>query len=97
MTEIQQWLNSLGLGEYAEVFEVEKINFAALPHLTEDDLKEMGLPIGPRRIVLAAILSESSTIPETRTTETLSKAPPTSTNNITEPILISFPKRNALT
>ena len=54
MDDIAVWLSSLGLEKYARVFEENEITHAALPELTEVDLKEMGLPIGPRRIVLKA-------------------------------------------
>jgi class 3 adenylate cyclase len=37
------------------VFSENEITLDALPHLTQDDLKELGLPVGPRRIVAAAI------------------------------------------
>ena len=37
-------LESLGLGRYARVFSENEITLYALPHLTEDDLKE---PRGP--------------------------------------------------
>ena len=49
--EIGGWLTGLGLSKYADVFAANEISFDALPHLTEDDLKELGLPIGPRRIL----------------------------------------------
>ena len=55
MTDIRQWLEELGLAEYSDAFEGEKIDLEALPHITGDDLKDMGLPIGPRRKLLAAI------------------------------------------
>ena len=54
MSDIRDWLEALALGEYAEAFEAEKIDPGAVPELTEDDLKELGLPMGPRRIVLKA-------------------------------------------
>jgi class 3 adenylate cyclase/predicted negative regulator of RcsB-dependent stress response len=54
---IREWLDGLELGEYAEAFEAEKIDLRALPDVTEADLKEMGLPIGPRRVVLRAVSS----------------------------------------
>jgi class 3 adenylate cyclase len=53
--DIVRWLESLGLGKYASSFAENEITFDSLPHLTQDDLKEIGLPIGPRRIVSAAI------------------------------------------
>ncbi|MHA1571774.1 MAG: ATP-binding protein, partial [Alphaproteobacteria bacterium] len=52
---IGQWLEGLGLGRYAGAFAENEITFDALPHLTQDDLKELGLPMGPRRIVSVAI------------------------------------------
>lgn len=53
--DIGQWLEELGLGKFATVFAEAEITFDALPHLTQDDLKELGLPMGPRKIVSAAI------------------------------------------
>ena len=51
---VREWLEGLALGQFADAFEAEHIDLRALPELTEDDLKDMGLPIGPRRIVLKA-------------------------------------------
>jgi len=55
MSDIREWLDGLGLGEYAEAFEAERITPEALPHLNEANLKELGLPMGPRAQVLHAI------------------------------------------
>jgi len=41
--------------EYAECFAENGINVAALPHLTDQDLKDIGVLLGHRRIILAAI------------------------------------------
>ncbi|MFP6771030.1 MAG: adenylate/guanylate cyclase domain-containing protein [Alphaproteobacteria bacterium] len=53
--EIHQWLEERGLGKYGEVFAENEIGMAALPHITEDDLKELGVALGARRQILAAI------------------------------------------
>ncbi len=53
--EIDQFLLRLGLTKYTALFAENEITTAALKHLTEDDLKELGLPMGPRKILLAAI------------------------------------------
>ena len=58
-----QWLVDLGLGKYADLFAENEITFDALLHLTEDDLKELGLPIGPRRVISAAIARLSPSAP----------------------------------
>ena len=55
MPEVASWLARLGLDKYIEAFTANEVDFDALRHLREDDLKELGLPIGPRRKVLAAI------------------------------------------
>ena len=54
MTTIARWLEGLGLGKYAATFADAEIDLAAVPHLTDDDLKELRLPLGPRRKILAA-------------------------------------------
>jgi predicted ATPase/class 3 adenylate cyclase len=53
--EIGGWLQDLGLGKYVDAFVENEITLDELPALTEDDLKELGLPMGPRRRVLMAI------------------------------------------
>ena len=55
MPDVASWLASLGLDKYIKAFSASEIDFDSLRHLSEDDLKELGLPIGPRRKVLAAI------------------------------------------
>ena len=53
--DISDWLEQNGLGKYASAFGENEIDFIALPEITEDDLREMGLPIGSRRKLLKAI------------------------------------------
>jgi class 3 adenylate cyclase/predicted ATPase len=55
MQQIADWLEKLGLGQYAQTFAENEIDVSVLPHLTDQDLKEMGVPLGPRRKILAAI------------------------------------------
>jgi class 3 adenylate cyclase len=52
---IDHWLETLELGRYAQAFIDNEIGVRDLPILTEADLVELGLPIGPRRRVLQAI------------------------------------------
>ena len=54
MSDVQEWLEGLGLGEYAEVFQCERVAFSNLPNITNEDLKELGLPLGPRKTILEA-------------------------------------------
>src|SRR5215510_2921514 len=57
MTDVVAWLRRLGLEKYADALTANEIDLRALPELTEDDLKELGLPIGPRRIVMKALVT----------------------------------------
>src|SRR6516225_3864870 len=52
---IADWLEKLGMSEYAQRFAENGISAAALPHLTDQDLKDIGVLLGHRRIILAAI------------------------------------------
>ncbi len=53
--DIREWLESLELDKYAAVFAENEIDLDALPHITEDDLKDIGVALGARRKLLAAI------------------------------------------
>ena len=53
--QIQEWLESLGLAKYAKAFAKNESDFEVLRHLGEDDLRELGLPLGPRKKLLSAI------------------------------------------
>ncbi|KAM5139843.1 SEC23-interacting protein isoform 2-T2 [Callospermophilus lateralis] len=46
---LQETLEALSLSEYANTFEKEKIDMESLLMCTVDDLKEMGIPLGPRK------------------------------------------------
>ena len=61
MQQIADWLQKLGLGQYAQRFAENDIDFAILPHLTDQDLKEIGVAsLGHRRQLLLAIAEISS-------------------------------------
>ena len=56
LQQIADWLQKLGLGQYAQRFAENDINFAILPDLTDQDLKEIGVAsLGHRRQLLRAI------------------------------------------
>jgi class 3 adenylate cyclase len=55
MHEIADWLGKLGLAEYAGRFAENKIDLSVLQHLTDQDLKDIGIPLGHRRKMLATI------------------------------------------
>ena len=54
--DVGGWLRSLGLDQYEANFRDNSIGGDVLPHLTADDLKELGVAsIGDRRRLLVAI------------------------------------------
>jgi len=55
LQDIQSWLAELGLEKYGPAFAEAEIQFSDLVDLTEEDLKEVGLPVGPRRRASSAI------------------------------------------
>ena len=55
MQEIADWLTRLGLPEYAGAFAENGIDVSVLPHLTDQDLKDIGVLLGHRRKILAAV------------------------------------------
>lgn len=61
MSDIAIWLGSLALERYAGEFERAEIDLQTLADLTEDDLKELGLPVGPRRKILTALRARKGT------------------------------------
>lgn len=54
---MDQWLAALGLDQYASSFRSNDIDIRVLPFLNEADLRELGVSLGHRRIMLAAIES----------------------------------------
>ena len=54
MSDIDIWLQSLGLEKYGEVLASHDIDLAVAPDLTEQDLEKLGLSLGHRRKFIAA-------------------------------------------
>ncbi|MFQ5973351.1 MAG: AAA family ATPase, partial [Alphaproteobacteria bacterium] len=62
--DIGRLLDKLGLGKHVRLFADNEIDVATLRYLGEDDLKELGLPMGPRKKLLAAIAELAPAEPE---------------------------------
>ena len=67
MQQVADWLEKLGLGQYAQRFAENGISFAVLPHLTDQDLKEIGVLLGHRRKMLRPLLNWQKKEPPTAT------------------------------
>ena len=55
MQQIANWLKSLGLGEYAQRFTDNDIDWSVLRDLTDQDLEKIGVSLGHRKKMLRAI------------------------------------------
>src|SRR4029079_15424659 len=58
MPDIAALVNHLGLAKYTNTFLANEVDLATLQHLSDSDLRELGLPVGARRKILAALASE---------------------------------------
>lgn len=56
-------LHSLGLGKYAILFQAEEVDMTVLKQMGESDLKELGIPMGPRKKILLAATGRSKRQP----------------------------------
>jgi class 3 adenylate cyclase len=56
MQQIVDWLETLGMPEYAQRFADNDIDFSVLRYLTDQDLKDLGVSLGHRRKMLASIV-----------------------------------------
>ena len=63
MQEIADWLEKLGMAQYAQRFAENDIDVRALRYLTDQDLKDIGVSLGHRRRMLAAITELSGAAP----------------------------------
>jgi class 3 adenylate cyclase len=55
MQDIADWLGKLGLEQYARRFAENDIEVSVLPYLTDQDFEKIGMSLGHRRKILAAI------------------------------------------
>ena len=60
MRQVTDWLEKLGMSEYAQRFAESRIDFSVLSDLTDQDLRELGVVLGDRRKMLRAIAALGS-------------------------------------
>ncbi|XP_073145406.1 uncharacterized protein [Henckelia pumila] len=52
---VDNFLQSLGLEKYSITFQAEEVDMTALTHMSDEDLKALGIPMGPRKKILLAL------------------------------------------
>ena len=80
--DVAGWLQEIGLAEHTELFRTEKIDAAVLPTLSDADLRELGLPLGDRKKLRAAI-------------DALRAAPSSGADSVPEPLLATVKRAAA--
>jgi class 3 adenylate cyclase len=55
MQQIADWLEKLGMSEYAQRFAENRIDLSVLPELTDQHLKDLGVALGDRLKILRAV------------------------------------------
>src|SRR5262245_55429036 len=77
MPELADWLEKLGMSEYAKCFAENRIDFSVLRDLTDQDLKDLGVVLGDRRKLLRAIANIDDNSPRVAPEPVSSSARPT--------------------
>ena len=54
-SDLTDWLGRYGLGQYAQTFAENNIDYSVLPDLNENDLEKIGVSLGHRKKLLRAI------------------------------------------
>src|SRR5215468_2789358 len=85
MQQIADWLQKLGLWQYAQRFAENDITFSILPDLTDQDLKEIGVSLGHRRQLLREIANLGKTAGAPSLAPSVS-APPIAAPTVTPPV-----------
>jgi hypothetical protein len=55
MQQVADWLEKLGMSEYAQRFVENRIDLSVLPDLTDQHLEKLGVALGDRLKILRAI------------------------------------------
>jgi class 3 adenylate cyclase/tetratricopeptide (TPR) repeat protein len=76
--DVDEWLKGLGLSRYAELFAENEVDLEVLPDLTEEDLKDLQIPLGHRKKLLkgiAALCGDSGAVDDRSTPAAAQPAP----------------------
>jgi class 3 adenylate cyclase/tetratricopeptide (TPR) repeat protein len=81
--DVASWLGELGLECYVAAFASNDVTSYVLPHLSSDDLKELGVAsVGHRRLLLAAIGKLRDAIPANGTEAPQQESSPSSSTSL---------------
>lgn len=79
MTDLQRWLEKIGLAQYADLFAKNDVDWGILPELNEHDLEKLGVSMGHRKRLIKAISHAFSNSLQAPTAPAESGSAPTAT------------------
>ncbi|MGY8667762.1 AAA family ATPase [Bradyrhizobium sp. UFLA05-109] len=62
MTDLQHWLEEIGLAQYFELFARNDVDWEILPDLTESELEKLGVSLGHRKRLIKALQARCETL-----------------------------------
>ena len=85
MQQVADWLERLGLSQYARCFAENDISFVVLPDLTDQDLEKIGVAsLGHRRLLLRSIAELKIVDKTTPSPDAAASAPPAAKMDMAE-------------
>ena len=64
MSDVGDWLAGLGLAKHIDLFTEHEVDLEVLADITDEDLREIGLPLGARKKVLKATVALAAQVSE---------------------------------
>jgi hypothetical protein len=62
MSEIQKWLEGIGLGQYADAFEAKHIDMELLKHVDDQTLKDIGIASAGHRLRIRSSIAKMGSV-----------------------------------
>jgi class 3 adenylate cyclase/predicted ATPase len=75
VTNVRDWLEDLGLGQYVDRFEADDIDLDVMPSMSDPDLEKLGVSMGHRKRLLKAIAELNNVPASPLSSDTISVAP----------------------
>jgi class 3 adenylate cyclase len=79
MTEIRGWLESIGLGQYANAFEANDIDMDLLQHVDDQTLKDIGIASAGHRLRIRSSVAKMGSVAKPEVNATAAVAAPEAT------------------
>ena len=79
MSEIRKWLETVGLGQYADAFEANHIEMDLLQHVDDQTLKDIGIASAGHRLRIRSSIAKMGSVAKPEVNATAAVAAPEAT------------------